>query len=186
MHNDSAPNCGEGCSATPDLRGEYSVNIFSDEVVRRVHQHASTRTPWFIYAAYQSVHEPLQAPASYALRYNSTPGFASWNKGQRTIAMMLSALDDGIRNITAALDATAQTGNTLVVLSADNGGTGASSNWPLRGGKHSVYEGGVRGAAFVTGPLVPPSARGTVSTQVICTWLSVSVAISCYLPTGAR
>ena len=55
MHYDSKPSCGAGCSVTPDLRGEYSVNIFSDEVVRRVKQHTSadgkgTKEPWFIYA----------------------------------------------------------------------------------------------------------------------------------------
>ena len=60
--------------------------------------------------------------------------------------MMLTALDDGIKNVTAALKDTNQLENTLIVLSADNGGTGGSSNWPLRGEKHSIYEGGVRGA----------------------------------------
>ena len=39
----------------------------------------------------------------------------------------------------------------FVIFTSDNGGTGGSSNFPLRGEKHSVYEGGVRGAAFATG-----------------------------------
>ena len=117
--------------------------------------------------AYQSVHEPLQAPESYALRYNSTsPNFNSWPTGQKTIAMMLAALDDGIKNVTLALQSTGQSENTIIVLSADNGGTGSSSNWPLRGGKHSVYEGGCRGASFVTGNFIPASARGTINTQL--------------------
>ena len=193
MHNDSTPRCGTGCSVTPDLRGQYSVNIFSDEVVRRVHQHSSntgtgSQDPWFIYAAYQSVHEPLQAPESYAWRYNSTtPGFSSWSKGQKTIAMMLSALDDGIHNVTMALKATGQTANTVIILSADNGGTGSSSNWPLRGGKHSIYEGGCRGASFVNSPLIPTSARGTVNHQLLhaADWLPSLVSLAGG-STGAR
>ena len=64
MHYDQRPKCGAGCSLSPDLRGTYSVNIFSAEVVKRIWQHAnsSQQQPWFIYAAYQSVHSPLQAP----------------------------------------------------------------------------------------------------------------------------
>lgn len=131
--------------------------------------------------AYQSIHEPLQAPAFYAQRYNSsTPSFDSWPNGQKTIAMMLAALDDGVKNVTLALDSTGQTGNTIIILSADNGGTGSSSNWPLRGGKHSVYEGGCRGASFVAGPLLPARVRGTVNTQLshAADWLPTLVGLA--------
>ena len=141
MHRDNGPKCGEGCSLSPDLRGTYSVNIFSDEAVARIQQHANASDPWFIYLAYQSIHEPLQAPAEYAERYGETPGWGNWSQGQKTISMMLACLDDGIKNVTDALVSTAQVDSTLIVLSADNGGTGASSNYPLRGGKHSIYEG---------------------------------------------
>ena len=106
-----------------------------------IQQHANASDPWFIYLAYQSIHEPLQAPAEYAERYGETPGWGNWSQGQKTISMMLACLDDGIKNVTDALVSTAQVDSTLIVLSADNGGTGASSNYPLRGGKHSIYEG---------------------------------------------
>jgi arylsulfatase B len=113
---DIGPKCGEGCSRSPDLRGTYSVNIYSAEAVARIHQHAEGSSPWLIYLAYQSIHEPLQAPAEYARRYSETPGWADWSQGQKTISMMLASLDDGVKNISAALATTDQVDNTLIVL----------------------------------------------------------------------
>ena len=45
--------------------------------------------------------------------------------------------------------------NALVMYSADNGGVGDGINWPLRGEKHSSWEGGLRTAAFVSGASSP-------------------------------
>lgn len=38
-----------------------------------------------------------------------------------------------------------------------------SSNWPLRGGKHGLYEGGVRLSALVSGPLVANANGGNIT-----------------------
>jgi len=80
---------------------------------------------------------------------------------------MLSAVDEGIANVTAALARNGMLDETLLVFTADNGGpttTGdgvGARNWPLRGGKHSIWEGGVRATAFVHGPpALLPSGGG--------------------------
>ena len=65
--------------------------------------------------------------------------------------------------ITNMLKAKAMFEKTLIVYSADNGGPGAGLNWPLRGEKHTNWEGGMRAAAFVGGGLIPPRLRGTSS-----------------------
>jgi arylsulfatase A-like enzyme len=53
--------------------------------------------------------------------------------------------------------------NTFLMYSADNGGVGDGINWPLRGEKHSNWEGGMRTAAFVSGGLIPAQLRGTTN-----------------------
>ena len=44
------------------------------------------------------------------------------------------------------------------------------NNWPLRGGKFSNWQGGIKTNAFVSGGFVPPARRGTVSTGHITAW----------------
>merc|ERR1711871_844063 len=79
---------------------------------------------------------------------------------------MVSILDDNVANITAELKRKDMFENTLIVFSSDNGGPidvtkTAANNYPLRGGKFSEFEGGIRAAAFIAGGFVPPAARGS-------------------------
>ena len=47
---------------------------------------------------------------------------------------------------------------------SDNGApVSAGSNWPLRGDKGSLFEGGIRSASFIHSPLLPDKVRGTIS-----------------------
>ena len=70
---------------------------------------------------------------------------------------MLKAADEGISNITMLLKDKNLLGDTIIIFTTDNGGQTAagSSNWPLRGNKATVFEGGVRGTGFVWGSKLP-------------------------------
>ncbi|XP_006819322.1 arylsulfatase J-like [Saccoglossus kowalevskii] len=80
---------------------------------------------------------------------------------------MASCVDETIANIIKALDNKGMLKNTVNVFTTDNGAGRYGSNWPLRGGKKSHWEGGVRAVGFVYSDLLPMvgkelSARGDV------------------------
>ena len=113
--------------------------------------------PLFITLAYQAVHAPLQAPASYIARCPPTLR----QPQRRILCGMMQAVDEGIRNVTETMAAAGRTNYTLI-FTTDNGGTGASAgtNWPLRGEKATMFEGGTRGVGFVYGSGIPKSMAG--------------------------
>jgi arylsulfatase A-like enzyme len=75
---------------------------------------------------------------------------------------MVTELDYGVGNVTAALKRLGYWANTVLVLVSDNGAQlDHGHNAPLRGGKHTFWEGGVRVVSFMSSPLIPPHLHGT-------------------------
>lgn len=127
----------------------YSTFLIADEAVRRIRERDRAR-PLFLYVPFNAVHVPYQAPQKYVEAYAHRP------EPQRTHAAMLAAADEAIGRIVAALDETGLRKDTLIVFSSDNGGDVrpkfGASNGPYRAGKATLYEGGVRVAAFASWP----------------------------------
>ena len=57
---------------------------------------------------------------------------------------MLSSTDAALGGVVTALKAKGMWANAVIAYSADNGGTDRGSNWPLRGSKHSNWEGSLQ------------------------------------------
>ena len=93
-----------------DDQGKYSTTVFTREAVRVVSEH-DTSQPLFLYLAYQGVHAPAQVPDRYADNKIKDPK-------RRTFAGMLSAVDEGIGNVTGALQARGMLEKTLVRCTA--------------------------------------------------------------------
>jgi len=154
--------CGAGCTQRPwGVKGQYSTNLFSARAVETIAAH-DTSKPLFLYLAYQGVHAPREAPAHYVAPYATSIADSS----RRTFAGMISALDEGLGNVTIALTSRSMLASTLIIVTTDNGGpttecsTTGQSNWPLRGSKCSLWEGGTRGTAFLWSAGLPAAVRG--------------------------
>ncbi|XP_071095245.1 arylsulfatase B-like [Haliotis cracherodii] len=127
--------------------GEYSAFRFAKEAVDIINNHDKSK-PFFIYLPFQSVHAPIEVPKQYEDMYPNVV-----NIGRRKFCGMVTALDDAIGSVTRALQEQKVFDNTLIFFTADNGGelVAYGNNWPLRGGKHTVWEGGTRVTSFAHG-----------------------------------
>ncbi|MCP5518759.1 MAG: sulfatase [Verrucomicrobiales bacterium] len=98
--------------------------------------------PFFLYVAYNAPHTPMQAPQE---RLATFAGIS--DPKRRTYAAMVSVLDDGVGLLLRTLEELGLRERTLVCFLSDNGGpptANGARNDPLRGGKGSVFEGGIR------------------------------------------
>ncbi len=115
--------------------------------------------PFMAYVAFHAAHEPLEVPDATLARF----AFIE-DRTRRLYMAMVAEMDEHLGRIVAALKARGMWDNTLLLAFADNGGPlETCSNFPLRGGKTSNWEGGTRGAAVVSGGFVPAARRGTVA-----------------------
>lgn len=122
---------------------KYLTDALSDAAVDFIDR--NHRQPFFLYLAYNAPHTPLQATEETLQRVKHIP------EGKRRVyGAMICSVDDGVGRILASLEDHEIVSNTLVFFLSDNGGslrggsTNGSSNAPLRDGKGSVYEGGIR------------------------------------------
>jgi arylsulfatase A-like enzyme len=129
----------------------YSTDVYTREAIKVIKNWPRTgfgqtvEKPLFLYLAHQASHAPLESTPQYENRFLSIS-----NKTRRTIAGMISAMDDSIGDIISALNDSKMLENTLIVFTNDNGGElGSQINDPLRGGKFTLHEGGIRNSAFV-------------------------------------
>lgn len=121
----------------------YLTDYFGGRAADFIQRNSKSDKPYFLYLAFNAVHAPHMATAKY---YDRLPQIK--NHQARVYAAMIAALDDQVGRVVAAVDASGQAGNTLIYFASDNGCAmyfeELCSCTPLRGGKLSHYEGGVR------------------------------------------
>ncbi|RLU15878.1 hypothetical protein DMN91_011634 [Ooceraea biroi] len=153
-----------------DLHGEYSTDVFTKEAVKLINEHKADR-PMFLYLAHTAVHSgnpynPLPAPDEEVAKFDNI-----FDYKRRRFAGMLSRLDQSVGQVVEALRNRDMLRDSIIIFSTDNGGPAAgfnlnaASNWPLRGVKNTLWEGGVRAAGLVWSPRLVRSGR--VSRQMI-------------------
>lgn len=133
----------------------YTTKLIAAEAVRQIAFHDKSR-PLFLYVPFNAPHTPLQAPQEYIARYAHIQ-----DKQRRIYAAMVTCLDDAVGHIAAALDKHGfPAERTLLFFCSDNGGIPRlGSNGPLRSGKGTLYEGGVRVPAIAVWPGVLPAGK---------------------------
>ncbi len=152
--------------------GEYLTDYLTRKAVAFIEE--NREGPFYLQLSYYTPHTPLQAPEQRVEKYRGKQGRGGHD--EPTYAAMIESLDQGVGSVAAALDRLGLADRTIFVFYSDNGGHGGyddlgreddgiTSNSPLKAGKGSFYEGGIRVPLIVRWPgVVEP---GSVSDEPV-------------------
>lgn len=154
--------------------GDYLTDRLTDEAIKILDQFAGS--PFLLYFAYYNVHTPLQAKEDDRATFESAIDPAKRHRNS-VYAGMLAAVDRSVGRLRSRLHDLGIAESTVIVLTGDNGGLDRqgpggrmghpTENAPLRAGKGSAYEGGVRTPTIIFWPDVTPA--GAVSDEPVIT-----------------
>jgi arylsulfatase A-like enzyme len=172
-------------------QGDKGVNWLTDQAIGFMEKHR--QEPWFIYLAHHTIHGPVVAPTETVAKYRAQ-GAPETGLHNATYLAAIETLDTSIGRLLRRLDELKLRDNTMVVFLSDNGGiyerynpksftegSGAIEqlqvdlrefrNAPLRAGKGSQYEGGIRVPCLVRWPgVVQPGSVSDTPVHVV-DWL---------------
>ena len=135
---------------------------FTEEAVKFIRTHREE--PFFVYLPHAFVHGPRQASPEFMV-------------GAKTVEQaQVEEVDWSVGQILQAIRDAGVAGKTLVLFTSDNGAAGGLSSGPLRGGKGSAWEGGVREPTVAWWP-------GTIPAGSVCDELSTAMDL---MPTFAK
>jgi arylsulfatase A-like enzyme len=137
----------------------HATDLFSDWAIDYLRKQKKGR-PFFLYLAYNAPHVPIQPPKEWLEKVQKRqPGL---DPKRAKLVALIEHLDHGIGRVLAALKESGLEEETVVVFTSDNGGQlgAGANNGPLRDGKGSMYEGGLKVPAAVAWPgHVKPGGR---------------------------
>ena len=143
------PPYGSNISFPQDFAApEYITDRLTYEAVRQIRQ--AQHKPFFLYLAHYAPHVPLQAKAEDSAMFKDRKPFKLQNR--KVYGAMVYAVDRSVKTILAELRKLDLLDDTIIVFLSDNGAQIMSSdNFPLKGQKGEIHEGGVKVPCFIWG-----------------------------------
>lgn len=152
--------------------GIHLTEALTREALKTLDFPITNDIPFYLYFAHYATHTPIQRDPRFIQKYLD----AGLDEGQARYASMVEGVDKSLGDLLDFLEKRGVAEDTIIIFMTDNGGNAENKakggvrfmhNLPLRNGKGSVYEGGIRVPMMVKwSGKVAPATR--VNTPVIC------------------
>jgi arylsulfatase A-like enzyme len=164
----------KGLGSYPVEKKKHSQEVFTEKALNFIETNKAN--PFFLYYSVVIPHDNGEAPEGkrysdmlFVAPYENEP----WTESEKGYAAMITYLDAEIGKLMDKLKELGLDKNTLVIFTSDNGGNSPNgfkteSNYPYRGEKRDLYEGGIRvpHIAYWNGTIAP----GRVSDHPSAFW----------------
>ncbi|MBP6023854.1 sulfatase [Ferruginibacter sp.] len=150
--------------AVPDLEEYFGTDTFltealTREAIKSLETPIKNKQPFYLNMAHYAVHDPIMADKRFVQKYYD----AGLDTAEAKYASMIEGMDKSLGDIMDFVKKKGIEKNTVIIFMSDNGGLSLApprggkphtQNLPLKAGKGSVYEGGIREPMIVKWPLV--------------------------------
>lgn len=130
--------------------GTFATEALTQEAIKSLDKAKKYGQPFYLYMSHYAVHIPIDKDMRFFPKY-VRKGLSDKNAAY---ASLVEGMDKSLGDIMDWLDKNDESKNTIIVFLGDNGGLACSEEWregplhtqnsPLKSGKGSLYEGGVR------------------------------------------
>ncbi|XP_006875253.1 PREDICTED: arylsulfatase B [Chrysochloris asiatica] len=165
----------DGEEVAAGYKNMYSTNIFTERATALIANHPSDKI-LFLYLVLKSICPPVEVPWKKDL----SPQIFIFNKNNHHHSGTVSTMGDLVLSFHAILKSEGVWHRTVFLWSSDNGGQtlAGGNNWPLRGRKWTLWEGGIRGVGFVASPLLKQKGIKNRELIHISDWLPTLVKLA--------
>lgn len=149
--------------------GDYLTDKLTDHALNLIEKSSKRDTPFFIDMSYYGVHVPLEGRPDLLKKYSKKYSTGKYDRKYNLhYASMVESVDQSVGRIINKLKELGEEKETLIILTSDNGGLAGgqfNGNFPLKQGKGTHYEGGIREPMIVVWP--DKVKAGSISNEVV-------------------
>lgn len=168
----------------PVPEGAYLADFLTDQAVKFIEK--NKKSPFFLYLSHFGVHSPHEAKKELIEKYKKKQGANGHD--DPVYAAMIESIDQSVGRVMQKLAELGLDNDTIVIFMSDNGGVGGyqaagvmarsiTNNFPLRGGKGMLYEGGIRVPFIIRWPgNIPPgrtSDQSAIHVDLMPTFIEI-------------
>ncbi|MBQ0080090.1 MAG: sulfatase-like hydrolase/transferase [Alistipes sp.] len=152
--------------------GIHLTEALTREALKTLDYPISHNEPFYLYMSHHAVHTPIQGDDRFLQKYLER----GMDEGQAKYASLVEGVDKSLGDIMHYLEQKGVAQNTIIIFMGDNGGNSITKqkggeahtqNKPLREGKGSCYEGGIRVPLLIKWPN-QIQANTRLNTPVVC------------------